>query len=340
MKRKNGEITNYISINEEKKNNGFSKLISNKKNKFSNLFLSFHNLLAQKTVNSLRPKNYDQYTTCYTSCVTIQFDSTIEQALHTLKQHNISSAPIIKDNQFYAFIEVKHIVWYILENSNDQESYANVQDEILKYNVGFAVKAHTSSHYIYQEFSLFSAYEKICRNTDINELAVINYQHNVLNILTKSMILQFLFQNINILSNDVLNAFITQLELSSVFQIIHHSKTIFEAFQLIGNNHLIHPLAVVDDKQQLTAVLSSRDFACYFLLKGVSKDIHQKQIKNLGLRKVITVNQKTTFADLLHLFIQEKIHQVFVINEQNMPINIITIDDILKFSLPYTSLLN
>ena len=119
---------------------------------------------------------------------------------------------------------------------------------------------------------------------------------------------------------------------------VRSNVSIREAFEaIIGND--ITGLAVVDDKGKLVGNLSATDFeVIYNRLRLTLQGVTEMNFMNIELpvsdilkrKHGLSVTRTTTFAATVALLQQHKVHRVYIVDDHQSPIGIVSITDIMK----------
>jgi len=237
------------------------------------------------------------------------------------------------------FIDIVDIVTYLSKNLNKPRENELIQPwySILEIaNVPCSKVANFSN----RNPTLFMDYNESLQNV-IDDIAFDNYHriaimkdNYVVGVLTQSTLLQFFYQNklwesMGTLAIQSVESL--KLGMRKVFQVTADTQ-VMQAFELMVKNQ-VSSLAVVDENNKIIGNLSASDLKIigydmqlYSKLFGTVRDFLHKQ---LSTQYPITVTSSTVFSDVLAMFDQKKVHRVFVVNEDQNLIGVITPGDIL-----------
>jgi len=293
--------------------------------------------------------------------VTISRTDSVSSAFRTLCDNDILSAPVVDNmDRFEGMISMKDLVDFTLEQFdrpfrperyspdylNKKARFRNARvSELLKRKRLNTPKIDSVGP-VDEDFSLFSTFEMLARSGQ-HRLAVINWRKAVTGVITHSILIKWLWENRECMSQELLNTSISQIRPYNFVTSIQASRRALEAFKIMQQQN-ISAIAVVDEKGSLVDVISERD------LRGVQPesmtfrflwnriDFYKSKIKlnypNAPLDPV-HVPQSATLKDVLSKMVSKNVHRVFVTSEIHMahgglrPLDVISQGDILNFFL-------
>lgn len=185
-------------------------------------------------------------------------------------------------------------------------------------------------------YSLFYAIESLAKERDLHRLVVINDDGVILNLVTQSRVVEFLAKNMNNIG-DKLDMPVGEFYNQGVFSVKEDDMAI-DAFKLMNANR-ISGVAIVDEEGKLKGNISNRD------LKVISTDgslfwrlfskvkyfrMHARKESDQALpRGTVTVTPQDTLRTVITKLIEDKIHRVYVIDQDRRPLGVISLRDVL-----------
>eukprot|EP01089_Gocevia_fonbrunei_P009608 TRINITY_DN2195_c0_g1_i1.p1 TRINITY_DN2195_c0_g1~~TRINITY_DN2195_c0_g1_i1.p1 ORF type:complete len:262 (+),score=55.46 TRINITY_DN2195_c0_g1_i1:46-831(+) len=127
-----------------------------------------------------------------------------------LVKHNFLSVPVLQQtgHKYYGFVEVTDIISFILgrfekEKLNVQTSFwdlvATEEDFLTKTvdDIMVSPRRNNMFHPVRGGYSLYYAIEALAKERDLHRVAVIDNNRLILNLITQSHIVEFLYKNID-----------------------------------------------------------------------------------------------------------------------------------------------
>jgi CBS domain-containing protein len=236
--------------------------------------------------------------------------------------------------------------------ANEQKFQQATISEVLEHARGKRVRATP----VYRGVSLLQALE-IFANTDIHRVPVLNRNHRVVGMVTQSMVISLMTQNINLLG-DLKDVKVSEMEpkLNKELLSVREDQKAIDAFRLMAEKG-VSGLAVVDSNGLLTDTISIRE------LRGIGTDATRwdrlywsiRQFKTSARqdyptqtpREVLYVTPQDTIQKVIQLFDDGNIHRVFEVEsvsgeaagQKLKPKHVITQGDLLRFIVAKTRLL-
>jgi len=269
---------------------------------------------------------------------------------------NILSAPVINvgDGKCIGFIDMADIVWFTVNLFNTPVD-TDLSEFFLKsrrFNESRVTEVMEGCdrpmwrpYCVGRDFSLFFGLETLAR-TSQHRLAVI-YQNKVVGVLTESMMIGFLYLNLDKMG-EAKNTPVSDLVSHYFVMSINENEQVFKAFKMMMD-HKVSGVAVVNNDGQVVDSISVRD------LKGIGPEAEmftrlwdpilefKKKVRSkiphcqTLPRAPICVLPNDTLETVIKLMETEAVHRVFVVKDYSTkrPVNAITQSDVLNFILPY-----
>lgn len=296
-------------------------------------------------------------------------DSAIS-ALKKLSVEGFGSAPVLSDkNTFMGFITMRDLVkaattTFYATDADDWEEFLNAKTEFKELTVGDCMDNATLFNAVsryastFKENSTIAATELLTR-PGIHQLAVLSQFKHVTGLLTQSMIISMVRQNLHLIP-DLCATQIWDLEATLFKPVItcNESEITINAYnKMISRN--VSAIAVVDDEGVLQNVLSATDLkgiglsgqnmARLFKSVKLFKTLERIDFPKLNPpshysakptpRKALYVTPEETFGDVIRKLDDGNIHRVVVCSTSSAlmgtpkPINIISQTDVLSMLL-------
>lgn len=224
-------------------------------------------LLLKVKAERLRPKGRG-------TVMSVHRLDTVAHASNILLTHNFLGVPVLNvNNKFYGFLEQKDIVKFIVNllfRDFSETQLANI-DQVFQSAETFAntvvadvmpypVKLRSPNFIASQGSSLYTAWE-ILSKEDVHRLPVVDKDGAIVDIITQSMLIDFLWQNLDKIGS------VADTKVSNLFggyegkQVIsiHDTDKTYNAFRKMIAEH-VSGLAVVDADNRLVDNISFRDF--------------------------------------------------------------------------------
>lgn len=266
--------------------------------------------------------------------VLIYHTSTVSQALQVLNQNRILSAPIINigTNTCLGSIDVLDLLSFLLGGSKD-ESW---KDEVLR---RFSLPVYYAI-----DFSMKNPFTPVSEDLPLNEVVskffavglhrvpVVDSSSKVNSILSQIDVITFLKNQIDNLTDERFLTFskrlLSTLEIKTEVIAVPQDVKLMNAFNDIAVNG-ISGIAVVDENGKLTGNLSASDF------EGLSEtNFFEYTEKTLGQitrnQQLITLKRTNTLEEAIRKLDKFKIHRVYVVNNEGIPVSLVTTTDIMR----------
>jgi len=271
--------------------------------------------------------------------------STLDDACRVMAKNHILSAPVfdLKSGLYVGFFDVLELVKYVCEESNVRKFYA---------------KGDPSSSSANWNFSSAIIRDVLRKSNRCNEIAILPHniglweaiaqlrlkyhQHRILvnrigtgdyQLLSQSDLVRFLDKNREKLV-DVINMKVDQMSLQHMgvpaISIFSTEKAVDGFYKMACHN--AQCVAILDQATgKLVADISPAD------LRGIiSETFHLLHLpvteflnKIAGKTPPVTCNQSTCLGDIITKVVQTHIHHLWVVDDQDKPLAVVTLTDIL-----------
>jgi CBS domain-containing protein len=268
-----------------------------------------------------------------------------------LVDNNVLSLPVLNQRgKYYGMVEMFDLVEYVttlfadLTTTRliDLEKMLVSEKKFLRATVKDVIRSPFTKNKTYKPlqkgFSLYSAWEMLSL-TSLNRIAILNESEQVIDIITGSMLIDFLWQNIEKIG-DVAQRTVANftIEPTEVLATINRNTKAIIAFREMVRLEK-SGLGVVDDNGKLVDNISPRD------LKGIHTEAnvfwrlwstiseYKKRERSDHDAKIPDLTYVTN-QDSLYTVVEKMatlhIHRVYVVDGDKKPIRVVTQNDIMR----------
>jgi CBS domain-containing protein len=173
-------------------------------------------------------------------------------------------------------------------------------------------------------------------NEAVHRVAVVDDNHNLIGVLTQSMLLRCISDDLSRLPqiNNVKARSLRMTEANKLAT-VRSDVSAFEAFMKM-HNECLSSLAVVSESGDICENISATD------LKGVLTDFKRLLLpvrEYLGMTRSIVLGMKkpeglvhcildSTLRDVVNLINETRIHRLYVVDEQRKPVGVVSLTDV------------
>jgi len=289
--------------------------------------------------------------------ITIHNDSTLSHAFKLLIDNKILCVPILdKQTQILCGqISVMGIIHLFLNSFSEQEiieiakSHPDDVSVCLDKNVKFSTtriheimsEVHVMDvpYSVQEETKLSDAVNIFVANPHAHRISVVNEDSKIVNIITQSRILQL----ISCVADDLPKTRKTIDELNLGYKsvvCINKNQLAFAAFQLMRDNN-VSAIAATDNNGLLVGIISVNDFKLvgyhikFFHLLGQTVSNYLELVKRYQVMDDIRPDQLTckgsdSLCRVIRGLTFYRVHRLFITDDNNKPIGVISVHDILK----------
>lgn len=268
-----------------------------------------------------------------------------------LAKHGFLSAPVLKldSTEYTGFIEMSDIVHYIVSSFGTEKPVTNenyllilVEDELFKKQlVADAVEHPLSSKALFkginEDYSLFSALEMIAREPKVHRVPILDSSGKLVGLITQSMIIQFLNENLEKLGPKRGKPIMQCVRSSNVLS-VKESDLAINAFKLMAEKN-VNGIAVVDKDGKLVDNISTRDLKAigvdaklFWRLYQSASNFRNNVIHTFGAERPsnpVCLSDMDTLEDAIKILAETKVHRLFIVDENFVPISVISLKDVL-----------
>lgn len=288
------------------------------------------------------------------SPVTVSVDNTISEAFEKMTDEGILSCPVVnRVGRYIGFIDMMDLVQYVTEimppSPGDMQFQPVYWLQHTQYN---STKVSDLRHRqmrkeVHPNFSLYHAFENLSKFGD-HRLAVLEFNNRILGVVTQSMIINWIYENIDDLGSARTNS-IKDMRPYSTVAAVNETALAIQAFNLMKEKD-VQGLAVVDATGRLVDNISARDLRginpgnerfrkLYSTVKKFKADVKENFVDTpITVQYVLP---SATFEDVLRKMYERDIHRVFVVGDEvnRRPVDVITQTDVLDYLLRESTLM-
>jgi CBS domain-containing protein len=292
--------------------------------------------------------------------VTVDKTERIASVLNKFIVEGFQGAPVLDEYRKYAgFTEMLDIVWYVVRLFSRRRMAARTSagladffakekrfeqakvEDVMNMALLEGERGGRGVQAVNGDLSLFSVMEIFAR-TGIRRIPVVDDWDNVSGIITQSMMISLISQNIEFLG-DVANVPVREFQddLQFAVQTIERNALTIDAFETMVNRN-ISGLGIIDTSGFLIDTISVRD------LRGIgttaekfgrlweSVDQFKKQVRSEFREQTpprpIMCSPRDTLAKVIQLMDDGNIHRVFVVEseERPVPLHVISQIDVIR----------
>lgn len=178
---------------------------------------------------------------------------------------------------------------------------------------------------------------KTLSENDIKRILVIDDDNNVINIITQSSIIDFIWSERAKLGekwDQPLSKF--NIKEKHVIS-INENENLINAFKLLKRSN-VSAICVINDNNELVGTVSVKDLRTVTpgltimqrLYIPVKQFLHKVHIETKAPKRSITCSKNDYLGDIIEKFHESRVHRVWIVDNSNRPIGVISLQDILK----------
>jgi 5'-AMP-activated protein kinase regulatory gamma subunit len=287
----------------------------------------------------------------FSSLVQLKSTDTVRTTLWTLIKHKIQSLPVYneKTGRYVGMVDVFDLVQYICNKAGDSlfrpdffqgfkhRAYA---DEPVSKIINLSNRDHW---YTVMDSAALDSILDMMVSSNVHRVPVIDTKRRVIGLITQSRVVDFLASHVEAFPY-IANKKIHEFGLANAENVytIRDDMASAKAFMMMIEKG-VRGIAVVNAQDQLVDAVSASDikgliYGDFFsdLRSPVLRYLSKVRIllgRNLG--PIYCVGEDTVVSVLKKLS-QEKVHRIFVVDEDKKPIHVISLRDILRVMAGYS----
>lgn len=296
--------------------------------------------------------------------VTLAHNASVDDALNQLAKHKILSAPVLlnaslEDNEsgiYMGIVDLHSILSHFRKNvlENAKSTSTDVKSSTLWHNLKIKGEEFVKKllvtvmgddvSMLYRGYSKTNLWD-IIKNGFLGEeypkhrLAIFDAKGRVASIVSQSDIVRYLHENKFLADRAKQN--VTDLKFLKQVATVDSSCSAMDAFCIMDDKEM-SAVGIVDNNGQLIGNLSASD------LRGITVSefefLADPVMDFLAMRKskpshvnaeisVISCSVQDTLEDVMKLLVTNKVHRVYIVDEKQLPVGVVTLTDILKLAV-------
>lgn len=302
----------------------------------------------QRSLDTIHPRAKNRTETKWWSAVTVDISDTLSTILRKLNENNILCCPVTSDGYYEGVVDIMDIISWVVDTANRSWFEFATMDQLLsslaRDTTAELIMDRFKSEPVRQSYSLWHAFEIMSRRKH-RRLTVIDSSSRVKGIITQSMLIGELFNNMDLIDRTTLSTPVRMITGERTFVTsVTEDCQLLDAFRLMHTRD-IGGLAIIDSNGILVDSLSARDFrGVGFFTSGLQRLQESVKVFKQWMRAEhpntvpstpVTIANTDTLEKVITEMEQKRVHRIFVVDSGRRPINIITQTDVLSFCLPF-----
>jgi CBS domain-containing protein len=285
------------------------------------------------------------------SLVTLDLDDTIRKAINTLSRNKITSAPCFDNGRFVGFCDMQQLVRYVSRLvtgktapdgawwNRSRISTTTVRDLVCGRQTNPILGEYATP--ISENASLYQAFEQMAREGQ-HRIAVEDINSTIVGVVCQSEIIDFLHTHMTSLGPGR-NVLASAIRPYNFVTSINKDALAFRAFELMDQLPTsMNGIPVVDEYGVLCDVISSHDLRGilpgspdFNSLWGTVENFKDQARFRFESVKYLpkTVKRSDTLETIINIMQENSVKRVFVVDDQNRPLDVITQTDIFRYLL-------
>lgn len=290
--------------------------------------------------------------------ISLSIEDTVYNALKTLSAGMVISAPVFGASQaFMGFCDYMQLTRFVVRRYSHKdvtgfgkgdEMIADLKSVTLsdlmfgRANGGGAMQGEISAP-IGQHSSMLQAFQRMAVEGR-HRLALSDLYGRIVGIVTQSQVVNLIYEHMAEIGFNARSTTIQDMRPHNVLVTTSENAQALKAFALLDEHTTsLNGLAVVDASGRLTDALSTHDLkgllpgdSEFCKLFGTVKDFkHAIRTKYWPTVRdnPVSLKRTATFEELVTQLVNSKVHRVFIVDDAECPVDVITITDILRFVL-------
>jgi CBS domain-containing protein len=302
-------------------------------------------ILSKTRVERLLPKGRKIYVAERTE--------TLPQAFQKLVDRNVLSLPVLNhEGKYHGFVDMLDIVKHVMSLFGDveQTTMADLEKLFLSEErftktqvhdvIPYPLQKMNPFHPILRGFSLYTAWETLAL-TGVHRVPVIDEEATVVDVVTQSMLIDFLWQNLEFVG-EAANVPVSELGSNNIPLVVKGETKAIMAFQQMVQKN-VSGVAVIDDNGKLVDNISLRDLKAirpdakvFWRLWNTVTDFKLKVREEFPGHHIpgqpLAVTETDTLWTVVEMMATKHVHRVFVVDsrETMRPVRVLSQTDILR----------
>jgi len=273
-------------------------------------------------------------------------DDSLSTVMKTLAEMNITSVPVLtKEEKFYGFIDILDCLKFLVDllgehvvTKADFDVYA--ADEFKAATVGklmtYPYSKKNPFHPVTSSQSLISVVELMAKG--LHRIPVVDDDRNLLNIITQSTVIQFLKSHMNTCGSKCTMP-LKEMEFSDQYVIrIEESERAIVAFRVMKTTG-VSCVAIVSELGEggkIKGNVSAKDIKKIASTGRFVSRLY-KTVGEFISNDPVVLKRNDTLEKAVETLCEHKIHHVYVVDDKQYPVGVISLTDILYELMKDTS---
>jgi len=268
--------------------------------------------------------------------VIIQSHTELKYAFQSLIDNHISCAPVFdsKQNKFVGLLDVKDFVAFILWLYGKSKSIVLAEIPVMSQEITNICKANPFVP-VLEDASLGHVLKEFC-DRQLHRMPVLSKvdKSKVIAMVSQSTVIQWLSENKEKLGKMVKKS-ILELSTGTIGNLQSVSKVpketmLLDVYKMLFENH-IHGCAVIGENHSLVGNVSVSD-----LQFSVDENIDYMSlpvwnfVQRFLKHPMVTCKSSDSLEDVIDSLAQNNLHRIYVTNDKNQPIGVVTSTDIMN----------
>jgi CBS domain-containing protein len=279
------------------------------------------------------------------SVISVNRDDAIAKAFKLMVEHKIHSVAVFDptSKKYRAFLDILDILYHAMNTFHLAElersfSMISVHDHFSKHTCGELANISERSSYLQvnDNVSLWDILEFFVVADAVQRVAVVTQKEEIVGVCSRLRLVQFFSPHI--LKFSLARKSIHELNLGIKKVItVKANSAVSDAFKLIRDHGLNSVGVVHEDNGQLIGNISASDLK----VVGLTGELFGRMLlscrqyltlipTNPNFTYPISVNPSTTVEELIKKFDIAHVHRIYVVDNQQMPVGIVSVYDLLK----------
>jgi len=264
---------------------------------------------------------------------------TVSEALKTFNAEKVLSCPIANSNNgadVWGFLDLFDLLSYLLELwDENQEAETNGIAKLGEKFLNHTIKDLTdrSDNDVYAAVIGEEHAHRLVRlfGLGVHRVAQLDLSGSLASVISQSDVVKYLHDNIKLLGEHASKP-IHELNMISTSELVvaQADQTAISAFKLIANN-LVSAVPIVDKQGALAGTLSVTD------LRLLQDDLSPLLLSTLQYKSIqeprpaVVCAPNDTLGSVIETLATSNVHRVWVVDEQQKPVSVISITNVCEF---------
>jgi len=277
--------------------------------------------------------------------ITVKTYDNLMTVFQALADYKILSVVVVDVGGAYrGFVDALDMVNFLIDVIDTRPAYTSLSESARQRLLGTTVSElvhRPTKREVHMGYSLFHSLEQMIQGNQ-KYMALIDMYDRPVGVLTQSMIIRYLNNNLALIGDSIQRIPLWQLRNYTNVISVRDTETAISAFRLMALRS-VQGLAVVDMDDKVVDCISVSDlrglnpqspnfWKLYESVREFKRDVRIAYPFSVPL-SAITVRREETFGDVVRKMASRNVHRVFVVSDTNRLLDIITQTDVLDFAM-------